>query len=288
MFLTVGLPLYRQGAIAWLAIEGLCRQQDVPCEWELIVCEEAEESLTKTRLQSYADRLSAVGCIKCTYWQIKNWVPLARKWREMARASSRGSEWFLLQGGDDYPQPHRLSETVRLAANGADWITHEHGLFLNLATGQHIVWDRGLAPPTIKLGLDKAVRTSLARELPISGRCTSVDHWFYDETSRCQKSVLRVTWNKSPNWSCGLYTHGANNICDRGNYFRAPEPPYAPTNAHFADTVPAEIAGRIREYMRAHSLSEHRLRQWEDTVAVHPVPSETVYGKIACDKVKSD
>ncbi len=38
--LTVALPVWNGSRIAWLAMESLCRQEEIDFWWELVICEE--------------------------------------------------------------------------------------------------------------------------------------------------------------------------------------------------------------------------------------------------------
>ena len=101
--MTVGLPAYRVNGIAWLPMEGLCRQHRPPCPWELLIFEESHAGACgEDFFLAYADRLKKAGCVNIRYITADEWVPLPMKWRAMGQAMAEGSKTFLLQAGDDY------------------------------------------------------------------------------------------------------------------------------------------------------------------------------------------
>ena len=109
--LTVALPLYRMNQIAWVAFEGLIRQEKSP-KWELIVCEEKHEyQCGKQLIKQYKDRLKKVNCIKTTYIELDEHVNLAKKWQIIGQKAKAESIGFVMQSGDCYPHKYRLHQT---------------------------------------------------------------------------------------------------------------------------------------------------------------------------------
>ena len=103
--ISVGLPIFNGKDIAWLALEGLCRQQ---CNnpWELIICE--EQNLNMVGIEQiklvYKDRLRVAGCVRVTYIPIKNWIFLSRKWKIICSFIDDRSKYFLPWGADNFCQ----------------------------------------------------------------------------------------------------------------------------------------------------------------------------------------
>ena len=266
MFLTVGLPIFKQKDVAWLALEGLARQEGARCEWELIVCEEQDEALGEDGLQEYRQRLAASGCVNTLYIGIDSWVPLSQKWRMIVQAADLRSDWFLLQGADDYPQKYRLRNTARMADSGADWTTSIAGSFLGLVSGRSVIWKRPANSKNIKLGLDKAVRMPLVRTLPLSDQASSVDHWLYSETESVADKPIEVAWDDSQDWRFGLFTDGVNHISYRELHFALLSPPFYKPDGDVLALLPSDVIVRIRSYMDALTNRPYPLRQWGNDV----------------------
>ena len=210
--LTYALPMYRAKNIGWLALESLCRQENIDFEWELIILEESQQSMGASRVHEYKDRLEQVGCVRLKYVTLARWIPLSQKWINIAKLAD--SEVFLLAGCDDYAPPNRLSETMAMFATGAEWSHVPVGLFYNIASDNFGVFDFSLADHVC--GLDKAGRTSIVkRALPeTSTRTRSVDGWVYDQIVSYLKRSPYTQMNTSEDWKRGVFTDGLNNICN--------------------------------------------------------------------------
>jgi len=67
--ISVMLPLYNAGAVAWLALESLCRQAGEYPGFEVVVCEEqaGHDVVGYETVQAYRGRLRRAGCERVRY-----------------------------------------------------------------------------------------------------------------------------------------------------------------------------------------------------------------------------
>jgi len=281
------MPLYRAGGIAWLALEGLCRQEDIDFEWELLVIEEFGcEGIGEAALRAYEPRLAAVGCrVPITYISLSEWIPLSQKWYQLAELAD--SNGFLLIAGDDYPNPKRLAETKKIfTTTDAEWVQTPVGYFYDIETDALSIWDYNLSQPMNfaglgvtrmhPCGLEKAIQTNLLKNLSESDLMRGVDGWLYLEVSRYLERDPKVVWNRSKSWRKGIFTDGFNNLSIRSHLYegasvRRPFRSPASTQVHcpkcdeafegeasrLEDIVPADIALRLRELK---SVAENRTK----------------------------
>lgn len=250
--LTCALPLYRAQDIAWLALESLCRQEDIDFEWELIVIEEsAPLAFGEANLRAYEKRLAEVGCrTPITYIGLSDWIPLAQKWHRVAQLAN--SDGFLLVAGDDYANPRRLAETARLFSEGAEFVHTPLGYFYSLIQGTLCVYDHKNNPHPC--GLDKAVLTHIIRDALPEGSKQSyhVDGWVFSKIKHFLGRRPSMLWDQTHNWKRGVFTDGMNNISlsrrTRYNKANPIEPFRLPTEQEFSslsDIVPQDIYARI-------------------------------------------
>ncbi len=254
--LTYALPMYRAKNIGWLALESLCRQENIDFEWELIIIEEALQSMGEPRVREYKDRLEKVGCVRLEYVRLSEWIPLSQKWINMARLAD--SEGFLLAGCDDYAPPNRLSETKAMFDAGAEWTHVPVGLFYDIANDNFGVFDF-YSQSSHPCGLDKAGRTDLLKAAfpSTATRTTSVDGWVYDQIVSYLGRSPHTHMNTSADWRRGVFTDGLNNICKRrrdlyGTSIRAPfrrlhddEP------QSLEEVVPEDVVRSLRKVRRS-------------------------------------
>lgn len=224
--LTYALPMYRANHIGWLALESLCRQENVNFDWELIILEEEEECMGQKKILSYEERLRAVGCTRIEYQKLPKWIPLSQKWIEMAKLAD--SVGFLLVGCDDYASPGRLAETKAIFDEGAEFIHSPLGIFYDITSGNLGIWDYSLMDHIC--GLDKAIKTDILKNaLPdTSQRSIWVDGWVYDQVLNFLGRPPIMHTNESDGWQKGLFTDGLNNISNkrRTKYGEKISPPF--------------------------------------------------------------
>jgi hypothetical protein len=274
--LTVALPLWRSKDIAWLALEGLCRQKDINFDWELLIWEENYKEVPHTststkpypfgesQVMKYKDRLKDVGCTRVHYEGIKE-VPkssqnkrggmhLSNKWVDMAKSSSPNSLCFLLQGGDDYSQPYRLRETYDLfIKHDCDWLQENKGVFYHIRNKDTVLFDISRSKQYAKsTGLNMAIKTDLIRKVPCLNISRRVDSTLFRHLRKIKGGELSRATNDSDHWKEGFFTDGANTISrsrwkmamSRSGEGKAPWYGYGPDE--FWESIPSDIMDRIQ------------------------------------------
>ena len=80
--LSVTLPIYRSKHIIWITFESLMKQKNINFNWELIIIQERlEPYISYDEIETkYLDNLIKIGLKRIVYIEIKNWIPLSKKW----------------------------------------------------------------------------------------------------------------------------------------------------------------------------------------------------------------
>lgn len=263
--LSVGLPLFRAGRIAWLTLQSLARQKDIDFEWELIVAEELEpDAFGLKRIEGYRKRLEKVGCVRCKYIPVKHWIALSKKWHLLANNAAETSEVFIVCSADEYSQPRRLAETHDLVTRfGADWVHTPKGLMYDLATDRTIMYngesremyDTWLGKNLERMPIDRrplthlsmGTRTEYMREIPLINYPSGVDGWLAYTIENMLDRHLYPTKNLSKGWKNALQVHGINNISVRAHRFDEVSLPFERTTMKIEDAVPKPIVTRLRK-----------------------------------------
>ncbi len=272
ILLTVALPMYRSGNIAWLALESLCRQKDISFPWELIVAEECDDALGEESLRNYTAPLEAVGCRRIEYIPVSEWIPLSLKWLRIAHAASSSSRYFLLHAADCFSQPYRLSNTVQLfEKHQADWVQAAQGPFYHIATRTVTVFDYSLVPDyahSIKgwrkhpTALNMAARTEHISALPTEEVQRGVDGWIFFGIQDLLGRQLVIAWDESKYWKDGADTHGLNRISHgRGKLIQDVSPPFRPYESPEHPVLPRDILDRLEETRTAAIENELNLAE---------------------------
>jgi hypothetical protein len=223
--LTCALPMYRSKEIGWLALESLCRQEDIDFEWELSIIEEKEECMGEDAILEYKKRLEDVGCVRISYKLLDEWVPLCQKWRSIAQESK--SFGYLLVAADCYSHPKRLAQTLRLLQD-YEWVQTKLGAFYNIENDSQSIYDRDSgAAASHACSLNMATRTELMKKVPLGTRRRGVDAWIYHKISVYLDREPIVGYNESDDWKRGVDTNGFNNI-SQGRGQRLKEKPINP------------------------------------------------------------
>jgi hypothetical protein len=259
--MTVGLPLWRSKHRGWLALESLIRQRVVPCEWELVVCEEPEECIGQEGLEKYRKDIENIrGKIK--YVAISKWIPLSLKWITIVENSDPQSKYFLLQAGDCFSQPYRLADTYRIfEETGADWVHSSMGYFYLIADNQLYLYNRyikGRDSPIGETALNMAIKMQHMRFLPIEEKNKTVDRWIYTNIKNCCSSI-KVSENETDHWKLGFDSHGLNQISVRRNSRLKNEETLFKkvSNTTIKDIVDQSIIDRMKdEHQRLNSRSK--------------------------------
>lgn len=240
--LSVALPLYNSGKIAWLALEGLCRQQDINFEWELVVCEEQnEQMLGYYELIKYTNRLKEVGCIKINYISLNEWLSLGEKWKKIANNCDPNSKCFILQAADCFSFPLRLKNTYEaIIKNDFDFYKNNKGYFYNIKTKKYIKFDN--SGNIQKPGLNMAYKTKdIINKIPDEFRRAIVDGWLYKHIQ-----PEKIFIDNNLNWIYGLDTHGYNQISiKREKFFNKPSFPFIEIQSDIKHLIPNDIFDRL-------------------------------------------
>ena len=245
--LTIGLPIYRCQHIFWLVLEGLSRQKNINFDWEIVAIEEKEDNIGKKLFPLYADQLKKIGCVNIHYSIIEKWIPLSYKWHYLANVSAISSLCFLLQGADDFPQPFRLKETYDIFEKiNPDWVKTPIGLFYDISSGNVALQKKN------GCGRDMAIKMKLMKQLPLTIRKSSVDHWIFYTLQNINKKTLNVYTNNTNNWKHGFCTAGLNNISeDRSKYICQLIHPFTKYNKiKFLRDIPKKIIIKITNCMK--------------------------------------
>lgn len=262
--LTVGLPLFRAGNTAWLALESLCRQKDIDFQWELLILEEnTDEKLGFNGLLDYDDRLEEVGCINIDYVPLDRWWMLSDKWKSMGGMADPNSKAFVLCGADDWNGSLRLKEAYDLIVHyGSDWVQYMKGYYYDMIDRQMYLFDctnnfRGMLNPMV----GKAIATKWMRNLDIEPTDRKVDMWLMTNLLKQHPAAI-YTINDSENWKENLYTYGANVIgyqepyklrsgemctTSRQEIMRMYEHPFYKTDVQLVDVVGTPVAELIHD-----------------------------------------
>lgn len=260
--LTVGLPLYRNRKIAWLALESLVRQRDVDFPWELIVAEERKGALRERGVRAYEQELRRSGCVRIQYVGLKRWIPLCQKWRLIARNAHSASRVFVMHAGDCYSPPRRLRGTLdHFDDPSVDWVHTRRGLIYCLRSGRTILFDAGMEGFEYRWGFYKACRMALARELPVDDAKRNVDRWFLERLISIKGSDLSIA-DAGGWWRGGVETYGLNNITElESDAFTHPESPFRHDDENLIREVPPDILSRLEALSDERMADEGERRQ---------------------------
>lgn len=257
--MTVALPLWKSKSRGWLALESLVRQKDIPCEWELVICEEPEECMGEKGLERYKKGIKRIkGKIK--YIPLQNWIPLSLKWLTIFENSDAQSKYFLLQAGDCFSQPYRLADTYEIfEKTGANWVQSPVGYFYFIKYDQLYIYDRykmGKNKPIGETALNMAVSMKCMKVLPHTEKKAGVDGWLYESIKKHFGSI-KVTENDSDHWKQGFDSHGLNQIStvSRTKRLQSEAGPFTKVNdVRIENVVDQTIIDRMKyEYQRISS-----------------------------------
>jgi len=261
---TVTLPLFRAHYIAWLALESLCRQQDITFEWELVIAEELnDETFGIDRIKDYRKRLQDVGCVRLEYIPLDNWISLGIKHKMIAEHTSPSSGLFFKSAADIYSAPQRLQRIYDLWKEHpeGDWFIPVTAINYDIKTGQAIVRDpaKMLLPGTrvndiaglaIRGELFREAITSFGSSVNQAIRMTDTEAWNFCNSAKGDDLI--VIRELSDMWRYGLNTTGLNNISDRTHLFIQPNknPLIIPYPYDLSETIPHDILDRLKECVK--------------------------------------
>jgi hypothetical protein len=257
--LSVAMPLFRAKYIGWLAFEGLCRQEDIDFELELVVAEEIDdEALLGESLGSYENRLKKVGCSRLVYIPLEEFIPLARKIRILAKNCSSSSKIFATSAADILSPPKRLKTQydVFISDPEVDWCTNARTIVYDIESERCYLQD--LTGKNVKKkndGANRAIRMEIARNLPLSSRKSSIDGWVWECSNNYVKKLkkkFKTYLDMTDNWKYGLNVNGLNNLSlgrsarfDKAFIKKSDRLRECPIDIN--NTIPKDIMDRLRE-----------------------------------------
>jgi len=214
--LTVALPLFNAKNIAWLPLESFARQRGINFDWELVIAEEQNENMFgKDNVMEFQQRLSHNGCKEIKYIPLKEWIPLSRKWRLIAKESDDRSEVFFCQAADNYSHPMRMKEAYDyIKGEGYDYIWEPRTVLYCIPTNEAFIigfYGAHLENKPHK-GLHFSFKTKYAKNLPDSKKKRVIDKWLYENV--IEQSGKNYRWKSidSKSWKEGFNTHGFHTL----------------------------------------------------------------------------
>ncbi len=239
--ITVALPVYKRKSIAWLALEGLARQETSQ-DWELIVCEEVHDGQCGSGyFFEYMDRLALAGCKQITYIELKDWINLPNKWLLMSR-QAEGDD-FILQASDSWSDPGRLERNYNsLRSNG--WTNDIKTHFYQVGTGKMVLFDLNMRPTKRNaVGIGCGMKTEYLRKMKPTGYTRGVDGVLYEFVERAGNKKF----NREYELFKSLEIQGVNNIsAHREIFYSRITPPYKPAVYKAEDILPYDIIERLK------------------------------------------
>lgn len=206
--LSLIMPFFRAGNIAWLALESLSRQINIDFGWELIIIEENFDSpLGLEKILEYKDRLTSAGCASIKYIELSQWLPLSSKWYYMIQNSDTNSKVCCFNSADVYCPPQRLSKQFKVLTDGIhNWYRLAGNIIYDIETGLHVkrmnIVNKGDT-------CCRATTMNIAKKLPLNSVKKSVDGWTYN-TFCCYG--LKEHFDISDMWQYCVNVNGINNI----------------------------------------------------------------------------
>lgn len=238
--LSVALPLYRMKPIAWLAFEGLCRQEDAG-DWELIILEEVEGSCGEEYVNLYTDGLVAAGCKTVKFYRYHEHVRLLEKWIRASQLMDVRSLGMLLQAGDDYSQKFRLRDTRKAFLDGYSWYQENTALSYNIIQQTSALLDVN-DYEIFKTGESKAISADFARAITDNGAIRGIDHYLHSIVANGGGNIYAT----NPE-NLSMNTYGFNHLSTyRGNFVDMLKPPFYRSYTTLEQVVGSDIAKRLR------------------------------------------
>ena len=244
--ITVALPVYAS-PIAWLAMEGLCRQKTT-CQWELIIYEDSEcsngEPIGREFFHEYDHRIKQAGCTKIMYKYSKDRISLSRKWCEISHMADANSVGIILQATDCYSEPNRVQSSFDKMNEGYDWLHSAKGIFYYIQKKQTMLFDMGVVPT----GLNMCMSTKLVRQLHPEDYWSSVDHWLITSLTKLKPNLKQFVF-ENDDYMKGIDTDGHNRISikRRQNYI-LPTAPFYKTDVKIEDCLPEDVVKQIKHF----------------------------------------
>ncbi len=239
--------------IAWLAFEGLCRQEDAG-DWELIILEEVEGSCGEEYVNLYTDGLVAAGCKTVKFYRYHEHVRLLEKWIRASQLMDVRSLGMLLQAGDDYSQKFRLRDTRKAFLDGYSWYQENTALSYNIVQQSSALLDVN-DYEIFKTGESKAISAEFARAITDNGAIRGIDHYLHSIVVNGMGNIYAT----NPE-NLSMNTYGFNHLSTyRGYFVDMLKPPFYRSYVTLEQVVGSEIAERLRNLQVESEIAE-RLR----------------------------
>ena len=226
--------------IAWLAFEGLCRQEDAG-DWELIILEEVEGSCGEEYVNLYTDGLVAAGCKTVKFYRYHEHVRLLEKWIRASQLMDVRSLGMLLQAGDDYSQKFRLRDTRKAFLDGYSWYQENTALSYNIIQQTSALLDVN-DYEIFKTGESKAISADFARAITDNGAIRGIDHYLHSIVANGGGNIYAT----NPE-NLSMNTYGFNHLSTyRGYFVDMLKPPFYRSYTTLEQVVGSDIAERLR------------------------------------------
>lgn len=260
MLVSVGLPFFRSKYIGWLALESLCRQENIDFEWELVIIEElTEEFMGEEEINKYKDRLAAAGCKSLRYIGLDKWVPLSVKLKRLIGEFSNTE--IAIWNPDDYYAPSGLLKKAKDALYGTDfeWFCIPKTIFYNIANGSTMLYEVNYKKRWDD-STGRAFKTKILKEATEhfdkrKHGCDGMVHVAYRKTLKREPKIF---FDPSDEWKRGLNTKGLNNICLwQINEFKKIKSPFSKCVINIREFIPIDILTKLEECKKF--LSNHKV-----------------------------
>lgn len=226
--------------IAWLAFEGLCRQEDAG-DWELIILEEVEGSCGEEYVNLYTDGLVAAGCKTVKFYRYHEHVRLLEKWIRASQLMDVRSLGMLLQAGDDYSQKFWLRDTRKAFLDGYSWYQENTALSYNIIQQTSALLDVN-DYEIFKTGESKAISADFARAITDNGAIRGIDHYLHSIVANGGGNIYAT----NPE-NLSMNTYGFNHLSTyRGYFVDMLKPPFYRSYTTLEQVVGSDIAERLR------------------------------------------
>lgn len=261
--LSVCIPMFRSKYIGWLALESMCRQENINFEWELIVAEETfDEAFGKDEIMTYKRRLEDVGCVRIEYIGLEKWVPLSNKYVIMVNSCSDSSKIFAGCAADIFAPPARLKTQydIFITDSDVDFCASPKTIFYDIVSEKTFLYNVALRSRKAD-GSNRAFRMEIMKNLPIANRRKGVDGWtwnFANDYVKSKDKKFKYHPDTSNNWNYGLNVHGLNNIShDRIHLFNNFGAGISKCPIDINVTIPKDIMDKLKDakkYIKIHKI----------------------------------
>lgn len=260
--LSVVLPAFRARHIGWLALESLCRQEDINFSWELIVREEIHDNaMGLGEVKVFSNRLEKVGCCNFKYMGIGRWETLGSKVYALVNSCSKSVKAISFIAADSYAPPRRLTTQYKaLQENpGMHWFCTRNAYYYNINNGNLALWRSPKSNRPRPDAVGRFLPVHVAKKIKYVVRRSSIDRYVWDcvANSVGGENKIKVVYDNTDNWKFTLNTTGLNNIThNRAQLVDTYTPPWERTSLSLEQIVPQEVADMLvncRRYVSSHN-----------------------------------